>query len=135
MFAYSPEKAFPEPTLGVFNAHSGQQQRIDLPSRQNEAAKHRPIKGQVAGGVLTAWAVKCFIIVYKIPELLPLHSQTQSHPLNLKQEGGKAGGKKTFFAFWTFRSDIKTIQKQIDLQRTSLIGSTPGAPKMQPHRL
>lgn len=91
MFAY-----FPEPTLGVFNAHSGQQQRIDLPSRQNEAAKHRPIKGQVAGGVLTAWAVKCFIIVYKIPELLPLHSQTQSHPLNLKQEGGKAGGKKRF---------------------------------------
>lgn len=87
---------FPEPTLGVFNAHSGQQQRIDLPSRQNEAAKHRPIKGQVAGGVLTAWAVKCFIIVYKIPELLPLHSQTQSHPLNLKQEGGKAGGKKRF---------------------------------------
>ena len=124
-------KAFPEPMLGVFSAHSGQQQRIDLPSCQNEAAKHRQIKGQVGGG---AWAVKCFIIVYKIPELLPFHSQTQSHPLNLKQEGGKAGGE-TFFAFWTFKSDIKTIQKQIDLQRTSLIGSTPGAPKMQPHRL
>lgn len=134
MFAYLPEKAFPEPTLGVFNAHSGQQQRIDLPSCQNEAAKHRPIKGQVGGEVLTAWAVKCFIIVYKIPELLPLHSQTQSQPLSLKQEGGKAAGK-TFFAFWTFKSNIKTIQKQIDLQRTSLIGSTPGAPKMQPHRL
>lgn len=93
MFAYSPVRAFPEPMLGVFSAHSGQQQRIDLLSCQNEAAKHRLIKGQVGGGVLTAWAVKCFIIVYKIPEAITPSLTNTIASTQFKTGRGNAGGE------------------------------------------
>lgn len=93
MFAYSPVKAFPEPMLGVFSAHSGQQQRIDLLSCQNEAAKPRQIKGQVGGGVLTAWAVKCFIIVCKIPEAITPSLTNTITSTQFKTGRGKCRGR------------------------------------------
>jgi hypothetical protein len=80
------------------------------------------------GIIPTAWAVQCFIIVYKIHELLLHHSQTQLCPLNLKQKGGEAGKKHSLLSSLSYQIAKQFKSREIYKGLLSYI-STSGAPQ------